>query len=134
MPAQGHTILSASKQMLKLPSSREFPTQRLVSIQTLQDPRIRDREAYVKHNCLTYYFFVGHDQVTSNHLSRTFIDMKDRVVHGMDQRWAYISVSMWYGKLPWIKNEISEAEADAKLRAFLTEFAGKQIRWEQVGM
>lgn len=132
MPAQGHNIMGASKQMLKLADGREFPAQRLVSIQSLQDPRVTDREAYVKYNCITYYFFIGKERVTSDHVSLRLIDMKDRLVRGMDQRWAYISASMWYGKLPWIEEEITEAEADAKLRTFLTEFSANQIKWDQI--
>jgi hypothetical protein len=58
--------------------------------------------------------------------------MKDRLVHGMDQRWAYVSVSMWYGKMPWIEKEITEAEADEKITAYLKNLASRQIRWEQV--
>ncbi|HEX7261914.1 MAG TPA: exosortase-associated EpsI family protein [Luteolibacter sp.] len=132
MPAQGHNITSSGKQALTLPGGREFETKRLVSIQSLRDARVTDREVYLKYNCLTYYYFVGHDRVTNDHLGRTFIDMKDRLVHGMDQRWAYVSASMWYGKVPWVEKEITETEADAKLRTFLTEFSGNQIKWDQI--
>jgi hypothetical protein len=50
----------------------------------------------------------------------------------MDQRWAYVSASMWYGKVPWIEEEITQEEADEKLRAFLAEFAVEQIDWEMI--
>jgi hypothetical protein len=39
---------------------------------------------------------------------------------------------MWFGKIPWIDQDVSEAEADEKLRAFITRFAEKQIDWNQV--
>ena len=130
MPAQGHNILSSGDQMLELSNGRKFEAKRLLSVQ--QIPTNKERTKYVKFNCVTYYFFVGHDLVTNDHLGRTFVDMKDRLVRGMDQRWAYVSASMWYGKLPWIKPEVTEAEADAKLRKFLTDFAEKQISWEQI--
>ncbi|MEY5013379.1 MAG: hypothetical protein RLY69_1094, partial [Verrucomicrobiota bacterium] len=32
----------------------------------------------------------------------------------------------------WIEEEVSETEADEKIRAFLSEFAGSQIDWSQV--
>ncbi len=83
-------------------------------------------------NCITYYFFVGHDQVTNDHLKRTFIDMKDRLIRGMDQRWAYASFSMWYGKVPSIQTEVTEEEADRKLREFVAGFAEKQVKWDQI--
>jgi hypothetical protein len=130
MPAQGHNITSSSDESLKLDNGREFPAKRLISVQRL--PTNQERTEFLKLNCLTYYFFVGHDQVTNDHLGRTFIDIKDRLLHGMDQRWAYASVSMWYGKVPWIEKEVTEAEADQKIRTFLIEFAEKQITWDQI--
>ena len=132
MPAQGHNITSSGDRMLKLPNGRQLATKRLVSIQSQRVRSNESREEYARFNCLTYYFFVGHDHVTNDHLARTFIDMKDRLVRGMDQRWAYTSVSMWYGKVPWIEKEVTEAEADAKLQKFLADFAGRQIDWDQI--
>lgn len=129
MPAQGHIITSSKSDVLKLPNGREFPVRRLVSVQTLDANAGRDAQQF---DCITYYFFVGHDRISNDHLGRTLLDMKDRLVRGMDQRWAYISVSMWYGKVPWIEQEVSEAEADAKIRTFLTGFAEKQINWDQI--
>lgn len=132
MPAQGHNITSSGNRTLTLPNGRQFAAKRLVSIQSQRVASNQEREEYVKYNCLTYYFFIGHDHVTDDHLNRTLIDMKDRLVRGMDQRWAYASVSMWYGKVPWIEKEVTEEEADAKLQKFLTDFAEKQIDWEQI--
>ena len=83
--------------------------------------------------CVTYYFFVGHNRIEHDHLHRTFSDMKDRLLLGMDQRWAYASVSMWFGRMPWNEAvEISEKEADEKISKFLAEFAERQIDWKQI--
>lgn len=132
MPAQGHNITSSSDKVLKLKNGREFSAKRLVSVQSQRVQSKSEREEYQRFDCLTYYFFVGHDQLTNDHLGRTLIDIKDRLVRGMDQRWAYASVSMWYGKVPWIEGAVTESEADAKLQAFLADFAEKQINWEQI--
>lgn len=132
MPAQGHSITSSSDRVLQLPNGQEVPVKRLVSIQSLQVASNKEREEYVRYNCLTYYFFIGHDRITNNHLGRTFIDIKDRLLRGMDQRWAYTSVSMWYGKVPWIEKEVTEAEADAKIQKFLIDFSENQIDWKQI--
>ena len=132
MPAQGHNITSSSGRTLKLPNGRQFPVTRLVSIQSVRNQANKEREEYLKFNCLTYYFFVGHDRVTNGHWARTMLDIKDRLVHGMDQRWAYASVSMWYGNVPYMEQQVSMAEADAKLQKFLTEFSEKQIAWDQI--
>jgi len=130
MPAQGHAITASSNVTLQLPNGRQFNAKRLRSVQTLKATSTGAKE--VKFNCVTYYFFVGHDRITHDHLERTLFDMKDRLVRGMDQRWAYVSASMWFGKIPWIDKDIPEAEADAKLRQFVSEFAENQIDWDQI--
>lgn len=42
---------------------------------------------------LTYYWFVGWKISTPSHLERTYIDIKDRILYGYNQRWAYITVA-----------------------------------------
>lgn len=128
MPAQGHQILSSSDRQVTLADGKEIMIKRLISTQVLQ---LKDG-GDVQFDCVTYYFFIGHDQITANHLDRTFIDMKDRLLFGMDQRWAYVSMSTWFGKVPWIETTISEQEADEKLTSFLEGFAKNQISWEQL--
>ncbi len=130
MPAQGHNITSTSDVTLKLSNEREFQAKRLLSVQRIQ--RGEDKTKVMEFNCITYYFFVGHDHVTNDHFKRTFIDMKDRLVRGLDQRWAYTSVSMWYGDVPMIRSGIPMEEADQKLRDFVAGFAERQINWDQV--
>lgn len=130
MPAQGHSITASGSVMLQLTNGRRFDAKRLRSVQTIK--AAGEGGETVQFNCLTYYFFVGHDRLTNDHFERTLFDMKDRLLRGMDQRWAYVSASMWYGKVPWIELEITEAEADAKLRKFVTGFAEEQIDWDQV--
>ena len=42
---------------------------------------------------LLYYTFIGHHKVTPGHYDRTFTDIRDRVVGGYDQTWAYATFS-----------------------------------------
>jgi hypothetical protein len=130
MPAQGHSITASGDVHFSLENGRGFKAKRLRSVQSIKDPKTGDEIA--KFNCITYYFFVGHDQITNDHLERTLIDMKDRLMRGMDQRWAYVSASMWYGNLPTSAKELSEEEADEKLRTFVANFSEKQIDWDQI--
>jgi hypothetical protein len=130
MPAQGHVINSSSTVILDLPNGHKLPLRRLLSVQSL--PTNEERTEYVRYSCVTYYFFVGNDTITPDHLERAMIDMKDRLIHGMDQRWAYVSASMWYGELPWIKSAVSIQEADVKLSQFINDFAMDQINWSQI--
>lgn len=130
MPAQGHNILSSTDRSIALGNGRTIEVKRLRSVQRL--PLNEKRTEFLELNCVTYYFFVGHDRITNDHLGRTIVDMKDRLLKGRDQRWAYVSTSMWFGKLPWLENELTESEADAKLTDFVKGFSERQIDWDQV--
>ena len=101
-------------------------------LKSLQRIASKNETESLELNCLTYYFFVGHDQITNEHVTRTLIDMKDRLVKGMDQRWAYVSFSMWYGDLPWLKKNVTEQEAEEKLAAFVSTFGETQVNWKQI--
>ena len=130
MPTQGHVIGNNSDVSFQLPNGRTITVRRLLSVQSI--PTDESHTQYASFNCVTYYFFVGHDSITQDHIKRTLVDMKDRLMYGMDQRWAYVSASMWYGKVPWIEEEVSISEADARLRQFITEFGMKQIDWDAI--
>lgn len=128
MPAQGHTITGSSVVEIH-PEGHDLKATRLESVQTL---RTSAEEKGLKLNAITYYFFVGHDAISNSHTQRTIIDMKDRLLKGMDQRWAYVSATTWYGKLPWLNTEVTQDEADKKIRQFLDGFCEKQIDWNAV--
>lgn len=131
MPAQGHQILESTDRLLRLENGREITVKRLKSVQRI--PINEERTEHLELQCVTYYFFVGHDSITNDHLGRTFVDIKDRLLKGMDQRWAYVSASMWFGEMPWISEGfVSEEEVDGKLSEFVEMFAEKQIDWEQI--
>lgn len=130
MPSQGHIINTSTKLTLELPNGHDLPVRRLLSIQSI--PTNDERSEYASFQSVTYYFFVGHKAITQDHMARTLLDIKDRLLLGMDQRWAYVSASMWYGKVPWIEDEVTIEEADQKLQAFLKELSMEQIDWEQI--
>ena len=131
MPSQGHVIGSSKDISFELPNGKTLTVRRLLSVQSI--PSNEERTEYASFNCVTYYFFVGHDSITQDHVKRTLIDMKDRLTRGMDQRWAYVSASMWYGKVPWIEDEVAIEEADEKLRQFIIDFGMEQIDWDMIG-
>jgi len=130
MPAQGHDIVSSRNVTLKLANGKTITVRRLRSIQTLTNPS--NRKQYVHFDCVNYYFFVGHDRIEHDHLHRTLSDITDRIVRGIDQRWAYVSISMWFGKMPWIETPVTEQEADQKLLNLLANFAEVQIDWKRI--
>jgi Protein of unknown function (DUF3485) len=130
MPAQGHVINNTKDVVLTLDNGQKITVRRLLSVQSI--PTNEEQTEYQSYECVTYYFFVGSHLITHDHLNRTLLDMKDRLLYGLDQRWAYVSVSMWYGDIPWIQKNIPLEEADAKLKAYLSEFGATQIDWSKI--
>lgn len=130
LPAQGHLIRNSSSVQIVLADGKEITARRLHSTQYIKNPKTG--EVTNELDCVTYYFFIGHDHITHDHYERTFIDMKERLLRGTEQRWAYVSASMWFGKLPWIEKPVDEKEADQKLKEFLAGFTKSQIDWEMI--
>ncbi len=133
MPAQGHRSIRSSQSEIELPSGRAVPVTRLLSRQEFGYGPPEDRK-FASRECLTYYFFVGHDSVTRSHTIRTLIDIKDRVARGEAQRWAYVSATV-----PFVSGEreygaplLGFEAADQKIRRFLAELAESNIDWQQV--
>lgn len=42
---------------------------------------------------VTYYWFIGSHDRTASHWQRTFFDIRDRLVYGENQRWAYVTIA-----------------------------------------
>ena len=56
-------------------------------------PYLNDKGEQVFLWRVFYYTFFGHEDIVSGHYQRTFSDMKDRLIKGYDQRWAYATFS-----------------------------------------
>jgi EpsI family protein len=69
---------------------------------------------------VNYYWFVGWKDTTPSHFERTYIDIRDRIVYGYNQRWAYITIAstITEGLAPFGK---SEAETDEFVQEFIRE-------------
>ncbi|MCH7227975.1 exosortase-associated EpsI family protein [Haloferula sp. A504] len=133
MPAQGHRSIQGFKDELELGDGKKIPVMRLLSKQGIGYGPPEDRQ-FITRDCLTYYFFVGEHDITRDHTKRTLIDIKDRVLHGKAQRWAYISATMAF-------SDSEEREfggppnfemADRKIRQLLRELADSNIAWDQI--
>jgi hypothetical protein len=123
LPSQGHFGIVGSKSVVELADGRRIGVRRL---KTKQKVRLNETDEIVLDS-LMYYFFVGHQQMTHDHLKRTFMDMRDRLFNGYDQRWAYITVSMRYGDVPELNLETSEEEAERLLQEFASKVIGKVV-------
>lgn len=86
LTAQGFNIPRASTMHIKLRTGQNLAVRRLVCEKAIPGTNT------IAHS-ISYYWFVGHDYVTSNHVSRGIKDFTDRVFRGYDQHWAYITVT-----------------------------------------
>lgn len=132
MPAQGHNIYNSATAVVSVPNGREVPARRLLSVQNV--PVDEFGKVVIPRETVTYYFFVGKEQITENHTKRTLIDIEDRLLKGEAQKWAYISVSMWFNGEIGARHPdlLNFDEADQKVRDLLGELAEKNIDWSKI--
>ncbi len=124
LPAQGLNLLGSSELPVKLRDGRQIVLTRLLCSTT-------DPASKAKYTHLNYYWFVGHDSVKHTHYGRTVKDMRDRLMEGYDQRWAYITISSNLIKFPmrdengqvYYSAKLSEEETDRNLVEFVSEMA-----------
>ncbi|MDB6079047.1 MAG: hypothetical protein JWO82_2794 [Akkermansiaceae bacterium] len=132
MEAQGHKILESSPAEIVLPDGKSVATRRLVSLLESTDPKSGQ---HFSLRCLTYYFFVGHDQITANHSARNNIDMKDRLMKGEAQHWAYVLVTMPFAEGEQIQRGgplLSVENADKKVQSLLGDLTEDSINWKMI--
>jgi len=118
LPAQGWQVRASSKRAIRLPDGKSFEVTRLQNVQTLETP---DKQRIEVTN-LDYYWFIGFKYMTASHLTRTGIDIRDRILHGQDQRWAYVTVTANVTQGIW-RPERSEEETTEVLEKFMRELA-----------
>lgn len=116
LPAQGWTIVDSRGLSVALDKTAWLPVTRLHNMRPAMDGQGNKRPVYN----LSYYWFVGYTDITASHFNRTWIDVRDRLLKGYNQRWAYITVSSNITK-DVNKFGRSEAETDKLLQEFIKE-------------
>ena len=120
LPAQGWTVTNKSLASVVLPGEGSLNATRLHNLRNITGPDDKPLPIY----SLNYYWFTGHSDVTGSHFERTLIDVKDRVLRGYNQRWAYITVAGTITK-DLKRFGRSEKEVDALIRDFIKQLAPK---------
>lgn len=89
--AQGWSVLDSQSRVVPAapgtPSTVEI--KRLVNgrpVQTVEGTTFNLRD-------VTYYWFIGSRDRTASHWERTFLDIRDRLLRGENQRWAYVTIA-----------------------------------------
>src|SRR5262249_8359333 len=73
----------------RMPNGKPLQVTRLQNMQTVETA---DKRRFTINN-LNYYWFIGYKDMTASHLTRTGIDLRDRIFKGQSQRWAYVTVA-----------------------------------------
>lgn len=118
--AQGWTVGEASRRVANVPNFGTLPLTRLHNTKRVVGPDGKPRQI----DSVCYYFFVGANEVTATHGSRVWIDSRDRVLHGYNQRWAMVFVSAEITK-DRTKFGRDEAQVDVLLKRFVEQIAPK---------
>ena len=91
--AQGWTVENSRRVQIPLPDGK--PPLEITALRDVQQMRTAENASAVAVTNLNYYWFIGSHDLTASHWRRTFIDIRDRVLHGENQRWAYVTVSAY---------------------------------------
>jgi EpsI family protein len=119
LPAQGWTIADTRYVEVSTPAGVLNVT-RLHNMRSERPSSDRTITIY----SLNYYWFVGHIDETSSHLERTWIDIRDRLLKGRNQQWAYVTVVGVVTKDFRIFGR-TEKETDNLIQAFIAELVPK---------
>jgi EpsI family protein len=115
LPSQGWTVVDSA--VTKVPIGKEdLATTRLFNLRNFRNGNAPPVTIY----SLDYYWFIGHDAQTPSHLQRTWIDIRDRVLKGENQQWAFVAVAstITKGLQPFGR---SETETDEIIRNFIRD-------------
>lgn len=95
LPAQGLNVMNSARVSVPLATTRPLELTRLTNtgeaMMTPVDKSLPPKR--VSYRNLYYYWFVGSRDVTADHLKRTYFDIRDRILFGQNQRWAYVTVA-----------------------------------------
>ena len=123
LPAQGWALRSTEKRALPLREGKSLELTKLRNFRIIEQP---NGSRPMLHN-LNYYWFVGYNEMTPSHLERTALDVRDRILHGQAQRWAYVTVAANVTE-GWARPQRNEEQATAILERFIAELAPKLQR------
>jgi EpsI family protein len=115
LPAQGWTVVDTKVAQVPVGKGNLAVT-RLRNLRNLPNGNASPLAIY----SLDYYWFVGHEIQTPSHLHRTWIDIRDRLLKGRNQQWAYVTVvgTITKGLQPFGR---SEKETDELIKIFIGE-------------
>ena len=116
LPAQGWNVRSSSKRSIQVSGGKGLQVTTLKNMQMIETT---DKRRFTLYN-LNYYWFIGYRDMTASHLTRTGIDLRDRIIGGYSQRWAYVTVAANVTAGIW-RPERTEEQTAQLLEKFIGE-------------
>jgi uncharacterized protein DUF3485 len=111
LPAQGWNLQNTSGKVIPISGSRPLKTTQLSSVRMID---AKGRRFPLKN-------------LTPSHFTRTMLDLRDRILHGYNQRWAYVTVAATVTE--GVSNpQRSEAETKRLLEGFISQLGPKLSR------
>jgi EpsI family protein len=121
LQAQGWTLQDSDHFAMSLPQRGTFPVAQLRSTRL-----VKTGDSAINHELQTFYWFVGEKEISAGHWSRWALDNRDRLLRGVNQRWAFILVS---GGVPIPQdpkqNEAARKWSQGTIREFIKILAPK---------
>src|ERR1700730_7556253 len=115
LPAQGWTVADSKAVSVPLPAG----VLRATRLQNIRSVSLQNSQPFSLRS-LDYYWFVGHSDVTPSHYERTWIDIRDRLLKGRNQQWAFVTLVSTITKDYKIVGR-TEKETDELLRGFIRD-------------
>jgi hypothetical protein len=125
LPTQGWNITDKREVPFNLPGLGSFTTTRLYNTRLIKN---KDTGKAEQARMLNYYWFIGHTMTTGSHFERTIIDMKDRMLSGYNQRWAYVTVTASIPNTEPARQAEADQVVDEMLREFIVTFMPKAMK------
>lgn len=88
LPTQNFTIQGSSTLPIALSDSKKLTVTRLY----VTRPAPLRSGGSILVPSVNYYWFIGSTETTPSHYEREFLDMRDGILKGYNQRWAYVTV------------------------------------------
>lgn len=115
LPAQGWSLQSSERKTVTMADGKQL------AVTQLRDARMLSKGEGQPEGMLhglNYYWFVGYHNMTPSHLERTGLDLRDRILHGYNQRWAYVTIASVITQ-GWARNGHSPEETAKMTEDFI---------------
>jgi EpsI family protein len=123
LPAQGWNVEDSRRLSVPVPESAggAVPVTRLYDV----TQKTYEGKVFNVHN-LNYYWFIGYSEITASHIRREYVDMRDRLLYGYNQRWAYVTVAATITK-GLTPDGRDEAQTDAMIQDLIKQVYPKIV-------